>query len=111
MESLEKYNWPGNIREIENLIERAMVLCNGSEIQLGDFPILLENGGQHILNLPKEDLPLNMVLENLEQQLIKRAMEKVGGVKTRAAEILGIKTSVLYYFLDKYMITVNEKES
>ena len=109
--TLEKYNWPGNIRELENLIERAIVLCDGDEIQLQDFPLLLENGGQNMLSLPKENLALNIVLENLEQQLIKRAMEKTGGVKTRAAEMLGIKTSVLYYKLDKYKIEVNGKES
>jgi len=111
IEALEKYNWPGNIRELENLIERAIVLCDGDEIRLQDFPILLENGGQNMLSLPSENLALNIVLENLEQQLIKRAMEKTDGVKTRAAEMLGIKTSVLYYKLDKYKIEVNGKES
>jgi len=102
LEMLKRYNWPGNIRELENLIERAMVLCDKDEIQLQDFPVLLENGEQNILNLPEDDLPLNIVLENLEQQMIKRAMEKTGGVKTKAAEILGMKTSVLYYKLEKY---------
>jgi len=111
IEALEKYNWPGNIRELENLIERAIVLCDGDEIRLQDLPILLENGGQNMLSLPSENLALNIVLENLEQQLIKRAMEKTDGVKTRAAEMLGIKTSVLYYKLDKYKIEVNGKES
>jgi len=104
LEPLQKYNWPGNIRELENVIERALVLCDGDEIHLSDFPILLKNGAQNILNLPDEDLPLDMVLENLEAQLIKRAMEKAGGVKTKAAGILGIKTSALYYKLEKYKI-------
>lgn len=102
LEALERYNWPGNIRELENLIERALVLCDGNEIELSAFPILLENGEQNRLSLPEEELPLDMILENLESQLIKRAMEKADGVKTRAAEILGIKTSALYYKLEKY---------
>ena len=101
-EALEKYSWPGNIRELQNLIERALVICDGDEIRMEDFPVLLEHGKQNILTLPKEDLPLNMVLEDLELQLIKRAMEKSGGVKTRAANILGMKTSALYYKLEKY---------
>jgi len=102
LEAMQKYNWPGNIRELENLIERAIVLCDGDEILLQDFPVLLGNGGQNILNVPKEDMPLTMVMEDLELQLIKRAMEKAGGVKTKAAEILGMKTSALYYKLEKY---------
>ena len=102
LEALQKYDLPGNVRELENLIERALVLCDGDEIQLRDFPILLKNGGQNILNLPEEDLPLDMVLEDLERQLIERAMEKAGGVKTKTADILGIKTSALYYKLEKY---------
>jgi two-component system response regulator HydG len=99
---MQKYHWPGNIRELENLIERAIVLCDGDEILLQDFPVLLGNGGHNILNVPKEDMPLTMVMEDLELQLIKRAMEKAGGVKTKAAEILGMKTSALYYKLEKY---------
>ncbi|MGA1867823.1 MAG: sigma-54-dependent transcriptional regulator [bacterium] len=102
LEALEQYDWPGNIRELENLIERALVLCDGDRILLEDFPVLLARGEHNILNLPKEDLPLHMVLENLELQLIKRAMERAGGVKTKAAEILGLKTSALYYKLEKY---------
>ena len=86
------------------MIERALVLCDGDEIQLRDFPILLENGGQNILSLPEEDLPLDMLLENLERRLIERAMEKAGGVKTKTADILGIKTSALYYKLEKYKL-------
>ena len=102
--ALQEYNWPGNVRELENLIERALVLCDGDNIQLNDFPILLKNGEQNMLNLPKEDLPLDLVLDNLERQLIERAMEKSGGVKTKAADILGIKTSALYYKLEKYKL-------
>jgi len=104
LEALQEYDWPGNIRELENLIERALVLCDRDEIQLCDFPVLLEKGRQNILHLSEEDLSLTPTLENLELQLLKRAMEKAGGVKTKAAEILGIKTSALYYKLEKYKL-------
>ncbi len=56
------------------------------------------------MNVPEDDMPLNIVLENIELQLIKRAMEKACGVKTKASEMLGIKTSALYYKLEKYNI-------
>ncbi|MGA1875907.1 MAG: sigma-54-dependent transcriptional regulator [bacterium] len=102
MEALQGYDWPGNIRELENLIERALVLCDRDEIQLCDFPILLGKGKHHMLNLAEKGLSLTSTLEDLELQLIKRAMDKAGGVKTKAAEILGIKPSVLYYKLEKY---------
>jgi len=54
------------------------------------------------LRLFKEDLPLVEALEDLERQLIARALEKSKGVKTEAARILGLKTSALYYKLEKY---------
>ena len=53
-------------------------------------------------NIPEGEIPLNKMLDDLERELIKRAMEQANGVKTRGAEILGIKTSALYYKLGKY---------
>ncbi|MEW6380335.1 MAG: sigma-54 dependent transcriptional regulator [bacterium] len=104
IEALQEYDWPGNIRELENLIERALVLCDRDEIQLCDFPVFLEKDKLNGVHLSEEDLSLNPNLESLELQLLKRAMEKAGGVKTKAAEILGIKTSALYYKLEKYKL-------
>ncbi|MDQ1327055.1 MAG: two-component system, NtrC family, response regulator HydG, partial [Candidatus Poribacteria bacterium] len=92
----------GNVRELENVIERAVVLCEGEEIGLIDLPILLGDPRRMTLNLPREDLPLDQALEDLERQLIGRALEKSKGVKTEAARILGLKTSALYYKLEKY---------
>ena len=102
IKELLKYCWPGNVRELENVIERAVVLCEGEEIGLIDLPILLGDPSRMTLNLPREDLPLDQALEDLERQLIGRALEKSKGVKTEAARILGLKTSALYYKLEKY---------
>jgi len=99
---LLNYYWPGNVRELENVIERAVVLCEGEEIGLNDLPILLGDPSKMSLSLPREDLPLDQALEDLERQLIGRALEKSKGVKTEAARILGLKTSALYYKLEKY---------
>ncbi|MBI2501680.1 MAG: sigma-54-dependent Fis family transcriptional regulator [Candidatus Latescibacteria bacterium] len=103
MKALENYWWPGNVRELENVIERTIVLADGEEV------------GAHDLPLDSEDLPagpseaahpgsssLKKDLEEQERERIARAMEQARGVKTRAAELLGIKTSALYYKLDKY---------
>jgi two-component system, NtrC family, response regulator HydG len=102
IKELLKYFWPGNVRELENVIERAVVLCEGEEIGLIDLPILLGDPSRMTLNLPREDLPLDQALEDLERQLIGRALEKSKGVKTETARILGLKTSALYYKLEKY---------
>jgi two-component system response regulator HydG len=102
MKELLNYFWPGNVRELENVIERAVVLCENDEIGLNDLPILLGDPNKTILSLPREDLSLDNALEDLERQLISRALEKSKGVKTEAARILGLKTSALYYKLEKY---------
>jgi two-component system response regulator HydG len=79
-----------------------VVLCEREEISLSDLPILLGDPSRTTLRLLKEDLPLVEALEDLERQLIARALEKAKGVKTEAARILGLKTSALYYKLEKY---------
>ena len=103
MDSLTRYPWPGNVRELENIIERTVVLVDrdqigsrdlslsGSETEVGDTA---ESSGSK--------LGLNEQLDSLERDLICRAMEESKGVKTQAAELLGIKTSALYYKLEKY---------
>ena len=103
--ALENYLWPGNVRELENVIERTIVLADGEEVGARDLPLTFED--DHSRRAPPADLspgqiPLNQMLDDLERDLIGRAMEQADRVKTRAAEILGIKTSALYYKLDKY---------
>ena len=98
---LVNYPWPGNVRELENVIERTMVLSDGDEIKLNDLSLELDErqvgdtaGGV--------TMPLNKRLDEIERDYIARAMEEAKHVKTKAAELLGIKTSALYYKLDKY---------
>lgn len=106
---LKSYPWPGNVRELENVIERTMVLVDGEEIGYHDLPLTFDAAAA------KEDaaaeaaeaaddgsLLLNEHLDELERDLIARAMEEARHVKTKAASLLGIKTSALYYKLDKY---------
>ncbi len=91
---LQAYPWPGNVRELENAIERAIVLCDGEELGVGEFPMGEAQGASAT--------SLDGVLAETERRLIQEALERAGGVKTRTAELLGIKTSALYYKLEKY---------
>ena len=100
--ALVQYTWPGNVRELENVIERTLVLSDGEAIDLSDLPFgerselaLSEAPGAGTMSLTKR-------LDALERDLIEKALAEAKGVKTRAADILGIKTSALYYKLDKY---------
>lgn len=105
---LQMYHWPGNVRELENLIERLLVLSDGEEIGVADLPFDVpeETVHSHIENVENGDgLALNARLDGLERDLIVQALAQTEGVKTRAAEILGIKTSALYYKLEKYGLT------
>ena len=103
MTMLKAYHWPGNVRELENLIERMLVLSDGDEIGVADLPF---DEPEPLLEQPAvvdgESMLLNARLDRLERDLIVQALEQAEGVKTRAAEILGVKTSALYYKLDKY---------
>ena len=103
-DALSAYAWPGNVRELENVIERTLVLSDGDEIGIQDLPIF---EGESLPAHAREavangEIPLNKMLDDLERELIEKAMNQSNRVKTRAAEILGIKTSALYYKLDKY---------
>jgi len=103
--ALVRYPWPGNVRELENIIERTIVLSDADEIGLHDIPLVSDEGGggkEGRGPSGADSLLLNQKMDEMERDMIVRAMEEAGHVKTRAAELLGIKTSALYYKLDKY---------
>jgi two-component system response regulator HydG len=105
LRALARHAWPGNVRELENVIEQSLVFAEGEVLGEADLPSHLTGGGPRMdvgLPVPHGDRPLPEILEDLERQLIARAYEKAGGVKTETARLLGIKTSALYYKLEKY---------
>jgi len=101
---LMAYNWPGNVRELENVVEQALVFSEGDLIGVGALPASLQGTAEERLDVPKE-MSLPDILDDLERQLILKAFKKAGGVKTETARLLGIKTSALYYKLDKHGIS------
>jgi two-component system response regulator HydG len=79
------------------------VFAEGEAIEVADLPAAVSGQMRaDVLELPSDERPLPEVLEELERQLIVRALRKAGGVKTETARILGIKTPTLYYKLEKY---------
>ncbi|MFP2901273.1 sigma-54-dependent transcriptional regulator [Corallococcus sp. 4LFB] len=105
LHALTRHAWPGNVRELENVMEQALVFAEGETLTPQDLPSHLAGQPPRMdagLPVPQGDRPLPDILEDLERQLIARAYEKAGGVKTETARLLGIKTSALYYKLEKY---------
>ena len=98
-EALLRYDYPGNVRELENIIERASVITRGDVIGRADLPISIQEPEVEESS-SKTDLPV--VVERLERRMIREALDRSGGVQTRAAEQLGITERALRYKLKKY---------
>jgi transcriptional regulator with PAS, ATPase and Fis domain len=103
MDALLKYDYPGNVRELENILERAIILGRHEAIYVEDLPLHLwppvpeavETAGTQHASLPE-------VLHAIERQMITRALQRHSGVQTRAAAELGISERVLRYKLQKH---------
>jgi len=112
--TLQMYRFPGNLRELRNLIERAYILTSDAEIGLGDLPIAQKeavptngNGAVHLhgISIPFADsFDLTGVLENAEKQLILRTLNCTHGAQAEAARRMGLSRSALAYKLTKYGI-------
>jgi two-component system response regulator PilR (NtrC family) len=102
LEKLLNYAYPGNVRELENILERAVTLCSGGRIEPDD--IQLKQGGGFDLPAAAEDLPsdgLEGQLEHIEREAIVKALEQTRYNKTKAAELLGMTFRQLRYRVKK----------
>jgi DNA-binding NtrC family response regulator len=99
LQALEQYSWPGNVRELENLIERMIVLTDAAVITLDDVPdkiISEKNSGEVLCNkMPSQGLDLVATISHIEHSLISQALVSAGGVKAKAAALLGINRTTL----------------
>lgn len=99
MALLTGYAFPGNVRELENIIERAMAVCQGETIQVRDLPPDLAD--LELYSYQRPDGPA-LTLEELEKDYISHVLEITGGVRTHAAKILGIDRASLWRKIKKY---------
>jgi len=108
MDYLMGYEWPGNVRQLENIIERCMVLASGEHIGVEDLPPEIkdeESQFKSAVDLLPVQLNLADTLEKIEAALVRRALAKTDFVQVKAAELLGLSKSNLQYKLKKYKIT------
>ena len=106
LEHLRTYEFPGNIRELQNLIERACILAGPGRIERNHFP--LERG--RLTGDPGELLSLGLSLDQIEKRLIKEALDRAQGNKTRAASLLGISRRALYSRMESHGIPIGGSE-
>ena len=98
MQMLESYQWPGNIREMRNAIERAMLLVEHEWLQPSDFTTLTRSVTPAEFKLPVEGISLDEV----ERQLLVQALERAGGNQTQAGQLLGINRDQVRYRIEKF---------
>jgi two-component system response regulator PilR (NtrC family) len=110
MQALMAYHFPGNVRELENLIERAVILASGDRLTFEAFPTL--SGLSTVVPsltsaplVPESGLDLERVVEDFERSIIISALERTGGNRTEAARLLGVSFRSLRYRLSKLGVT------
>jgi DNA-binding NtrC family response regulator len=100
MRRLMAYPWPGNVRQLENAVERAVAFAAGrSQIDVGDLPIEIQQAQEPALastiDLPDDGVDLDAFVANIERELIRRSLERTGGNKGQAARLLNLKRTTL----------------
>jgi DNA-binding NtrC family response regulator len=108
MRMLMEFHWPGNIRELENIIERAVALSTGTMLDVGDIRLDIGRGVPSVAGpgMPSGDatgplLPQGMTLEQYEDEIIKEALRRASGNKSQAARLLGLSRNAFRYRLSK----------
>jgi len=102
MRRLKTYGWPGNIRELRNAVERAMLLVDGDELTADQFPVASAGAVRltEAVGLP----PAGIDLEQLERSLVVQALERSGWNQTRAATLLGLNRDQIRYRIEKFKL-------
>jgi len=102
---LSEYDFPGNIRELQNIITRAFASCSGDSLTLNDLPTEIRSGSQVFSEEEgHSDFDMKQAIENVEKEMICKALKESQGKKNHAADLLNISRRMLYYKIGKYSI-------
>lgn len=104
-DALLRYDFPGNVRELKNMVERAIILCKGNVLGIDDFPVRKHN------TLPSETKSEDVNLKSNEIVIIQKALQSVKYNQRAAADLLGITRDALIRKMKKYNIVINKSES
>ena len=106
LDALVNHAWRGNIRELENVVERILLFSDGQVIRIGDIPagITGDCQGAHDLPAPGEGFALETLLEDIEKDYLLKSLARTGGKKTEAARLLGLSFRSFRHRLAKYGI-------
>jgi transcriptional regulator with PAS, ATPase and Fis domain len=100
LELLEAYAWPGNVRQLENCLEQAVVLCEDDRIDVSDLPLGVDASGER--SGKELELPFGLTLQELEHKYILQTLARAGNNRTQTAKLLGISLRSLQYKLKAY---------
>ena len=104
IEHCQRYEWPGNIRELKNFCERMVILLSGKTITINNLPLEMKKEQKTKISDPYTLPEGGVILEKLEAQLINQAMDKSHGNQSKAARLLGLTRSALLYRMKKHAI-------
>lgn len=98
---LLEYSWPGNIREVKNVIERAVVICDDPEIKVEQLLLAPIDFGDedNLIHLPADGLDMENVLENIRSELVQQALDRTNGNQVQAAQLLKVPRHIIRYYL------------
>ena len=112
MKTMQGYDWPGNVRVLENTIERAVAMSQGEELQValpsnGNHGAIstASGGGAHGVVLPAEGIDLERYVADIEKSLLQSALRRCNGTQTRAAELLKLSYRSFRHMMKKYELS------